>query len=160
MTKMVPIYGGAFALVDDEDFPVISAKAWHMSGGYAHHTAPRSSGNRNVFMHRLIAQPLSEQEVDHINGDKLDNRKANLRVCNHHNNNRNVGKRLNTSSQYKGVHLSKDRKHKPWRAYIGVNRKTIHLGRYPTEHEAALAYDRAARKYHGEFARLNFPEEV
>jgi hypothetical protein len=99
-----------------------------------------------------------ETEVDHIDGDGLNNRLENLRLATTTNNNRNQRKRTGRtySSQYKGVSYRQDRD--TWLAAIGVDYKRVKLGTYPTEEEAAKAYDVAALQFFGEFARLNFPK--
>jgi len=95
--------------------------------------------------------------VDHINHDGMDNRKANLRAATHSQNLCHRRKHSGTkSSKYKGVHWHKFNKR--WAARITFKKKTINLGYFRNEIDAAKAYDRAARKYHGEFASLNFPE--
>jgi hypothetical protein len=91
--------------------------------------------------------------VDHINGDTLDNRRANLRVCTKSENNRNRRKLHPTTSRFKGVYKNT----KPWIALIECNGKQFVLGRFASEEEAALAYDKAAKEHFGSFARLNFP---
>lgn len=91
---------------------------------------------------------------DHINGNRLDNRRENLRVCTQGENNRNKAKYRNKSSQYKGV--SWDSTNKSWYAQIIINKKHYSLGHYRNELEAAKAYDEGAKKHHGEFARINF----
>ena len=96
--------------------------------------------------------PPDNMEVDHINGDKLDNRKENLRVCTHRENGKNQKISINNTSGYKGVFAN----HKNWQAVIGVDGKPIYLGTYPSPEKAAEAYDVAAKKYHGDFANLNF----
>jgi len=106
-------------------------------------------------MHRLIMDPPRGYVVDHINGDGLDNRRANLRLATHAQNGRNRRKIKKGISKYKGV--SWEESTGKWRALIHVDRKKISLGCYKDEVTAAKVYDKAAKKYHGEFARLNFP---
>jgi hypothetical protein len=108
-------------------------------------------------LNRVIMDAPPGLLVDHRNGNTLDNRRTNLRLAtcsqNRINSQRDKSK---TSSRYVGVSLEKGRG--KWLAYISYNGKRIHLGRFDNELDAARAYDLAAVKYHGEFARLNFPE--
>jgi len=94
-------------------------------------------------------------EVDHINGDRLDNRRANLRIVTKQQNRQNIGKQSHRemTSRYKGV--VQHPKTLRWRAIVKTGGKQRHLGYFATEHEAALAYNTAARELFGEFARLN-----
>lgn len=94
-------------------------------------------------------------EVDHINGDGLDCRRGNLRLCTSQGNNQNRRKTKAYTSRFKGVSL--DRSRNQWRATIKLNRKLKYLGRFESQRAAAHAYDIAAIKLFGEFARLNFP---
>ena len=96
-------------------------------------------------------------QIDHINCNSLDNRWVNLRPCTQLQNNRNRQYSPRSTSFFKGVYFHK--KHKKYRAQISVNRKTLHLGCFFSQTDAACAYDRAAKKYYGEFANLNFPSE-
>jgi hypothetical protein len=91
--------------------------------------------------------------VDHINGNRLDNRKLNLRVVNAKQNAQNSRPRKNSSSKYKGV--CKDKKLNKWQAQIKINGKSMYLGSYVEEKEAAVAYNRAAKEAYGEYAYLN-----
>jgi hypothetical protein len=109
-------------------------------------------------MHRQIIGANATFEVDHINNNSLDNRRENLRVCTRQQNMFNCSKRSGTSSKYKGVHFH--RKANKWQATISVDHKIIYLGLYSTEMEACLVRDRAAVKYHGDFAKLNIASEV
>jgi len=104
-------------------------------------------------MHRQLIQPPDGYVIDHINGEGLDNRRANLRFATVAQNAWNSKKR-NPRSGYKGVCFDKQ-KHL-WRAAIVCHRKRIHLGYFKNKIHAARAYDFAAKKYHKEFASLNF----
>lgn len=100
------------------------------------------------YLHRVIMQPGPGLEVDHINGDRLDNRRLNLRVCTRSSNAKNTS----TKVGYKGVHKNHRGK---WIAQITKNYNCHHLGTFRTAEEAAIAYNDAASILHGEFARLN-----
>jgi hypothetical protein len=107
-------------------------------------------------MHREIMNPPEHLLVDHRNNDTLDNRRANLRLATHSENSYNRPKtKAKTTSQYIGIYLEK--RTGRWTVKIRANGKRLWLGRFELEIEAAKAYDAAAKKYHGEFARLNFP---
>jgi hypothetical protein len=108
-----------------------------------------------VSMHREIMNANDSRFVDHRNCDSLDNRKSNLRFATQAENMRNRKKRKNTTSQFRGVSLNKRKSR--WIGAMACNKKRIWLGSFKTEIEAAKAYDEAAKKYFGEFARLNFP---
>lgn len=144
-----------FAKVDDEDFERVSAIKWHLTNGYAVHTQyVRYDGKkeiqRPIYMHRFIMGTPDGMDTDHVNSNKLDNRKQNLRVCTRGQNICN--RRFKKNSSYsRGTRPSG----KKWFARITINRKIIHLGTYETIQEAANAYDEAAKKYHGKFAVLN-----
>jgi hypothetical protein len=117
--------------------------------------AVRLDGNKIVKMHREIMNAPAGVFVDHRYGDGLDNRKVNLRIATRAQNQYNRRKTSKkTTSKYKGVHL--DRNRNKYRAIIGCSGKRIFLGYFDNETDAAKAYDEAAKKYHGEFAKLNF----
>lgn len=143
------------ALVDDEDYAILSRYPWHLNvKGYAITTI----ANTTMSMHRFILNPGRASQVDHINMDKLDNRKSNLRLCNNTLNQANSKKRkyrngIKTSSEYKGVHWRKDMN--KWAARISHKGKRYYLGYYDDEREAARAYNEAAYITWGEFSRLN-----
>lgn len=143
------------AKVDDEDFARVSKLKWHpqekMPGEYyAFHSHPMRHFSMQEF---LMGKVKKGFEIDHIDGDCLNNQKANLRVCTHQENCRNRRKtQMDCSSKYKGVSFYKDRGN--WVAYIYDDVK-IFLGYFSDEKSAARAYNRAAKRYHGEFARLN-----
>ena len=115
------------------------------------------NGRRKSYrMHREVAHTPEGLECDHINGNSLDNRKANLRSATRQQNCWNSRKRRPKSlSKYKGV--SYNIKGRPWKAQLIVDGKRIYLGCFDDQKQAAREYDKAARKYHGDFAALNFP---
>lgn len=122
--------------------------------------AYRWENGRRIYLHRVIAERMGLQlgpgvEVDHRNGNSSNNHRSNLRVVTHSKNAMNARKQPGTS-QFKGV--SWDRQRQKWVTQITINKKQIHLGRYDTEIEAALAYDQAAKFHFGLYAKLNFPQ--
>lgn len=156
----VPLIPGGVAIVDAADADLIAGFTWRLVGPRDNRYAQAQRGKMYVYMHRLIAGAGPDEIVDHINGDRLDNRSANLRLCSQALNAANRGpdrRRLGTTSRHKGVSWSKSRE--KWCAYIHVNGKTRSLGRFVTEREAAEAYNRAAVEAWGEYARLNIIEE-
>lgn len=164
MVRRIPLSGGQIALVDDCDYEAVARWTWHLSRIYARHTQRFvcSDGTfrvRAVMMHRFIMKPHKWEEIDHINGDGLDNRRCNLRVVDRLQNAKNRTKetKRQTSSKYKGVSWNKNERY--WWAYITSDqRKRTLLGKFVDELEAARTYDEAAKRLHGEYARLNFPE--
>lgn len=153
MVKEIPLTQGKVALVDDEDFNLVKKFKWH---AWKNHNwswyARRSTTYGEISMHRLITDTPSGMEVDHINGDGLDNRRSNLRICTRANNSRNRIKAIGKTSNFKGITLARGK----WQSSIRVEDTLIYLGRFESEVQAALAYDTAATKYFGEFAKTNF----
>jgi hypothetical protein len=143
------------AIIDVADYEWLRKYTWRATGTSAGHYAYCTIRGRQVLMHRLIMNPPPGMVVDHINGNKQDNRRSNLRVCTQAENLRNSRKHHGTS-RFKGVSwYSKLRK---WEAKICRNGETTHLGWFKDEVEAAKAYDRAAVRLFGQFTRLNFPK--
>lgn len=172
MTRTVPLSRGYVALVDDEDYEWLSAFKWCFRGsakepdygyavrGWRYTDAEGNSRYKGVAMHREIMGADGKERVDHVNGDRLDNRRSNLRLATDSQNGLNRGKHRRVaavSSQFKGVYREQRRKNKIWGVRIQAAGKYVYVGSYETEEEAALAYDAAAKRHHGEFARLNFP---
>jgi len=153
--KTIPLTKGKVALVDDYDFEWLNKYKWCVHGGRngKFYATRKENGQCFVEMHRMIMQATPEVEIDHINGNSLDNQRHNLRACTHAENCRNRKTQLNTTSQYKGVAWHK--KTKKWCAYIRHNYKLLHLGNFHKEIDAAKAYDTKAIELFGEFAQTN-----
>lgn len=139
---------GRKCLVDEEDHKLLAGYKWCVtSTGYVHN---RALGR----IHRAIMRAPKGSIVDHINGNKLDNRRCNLRFATKSQNNMNCHVARGVS-EFKGVVWAKRKNGGMWRARIVVGGKAIHLGSYKTDVEAAKAYNNAALKYFGEFAKPN-----
>lgn len=150
--KSIPLTQGKFALVDDVDFERLSRFKWHCSSAGQ---SPRQKGEKRglIMMHRIIMETPSNMEVDHKNGNRLDNRHVNLRNCLRIENSKNKKKHENSTSQYKGVSWHKATG--KWQAQIEVGNKNKYLGVFSNQRIAARAYDDAAISFFGEFARTN-----
>ena len=150
-------YPGVFAMVDDADFDALSQWKWSAEKRngtfYAIRSVRRPDGKKTTIrMHRQLVG--NGVEVDHADGNGLNNQRENLRPCSVAENQQNR-KCARGTSQYKGVMW--DRFHNCWKAKIIVNGERIHLGSFKSEQDAALQYDASAKEYFGEFASLNFP---
>ncbi len=154
--KVIELTRGFVAIVDDEDFDSLAQYRWHIHNcGYAVRQSPMVDGvpGRSIFMHREITNPPKGMEVDHKNGNKLDNRRCNLRAATKSQNMMNQRKRKTSKTGVKGVHFSKQKQ--KYCAEIVVNGKKKHLGFFSDLEEAKLARYKAATEMHGEFVRLN-----
>jgi hypothetical protein len=154
--------------IDEEDAHLLSSEA-----GYCFQVQDRSTANYQRFyvkarrnrngtakpyLHRLIMGSPTKKDVDHINGDGLDNRRCNLRITDRSRNMANQRRPVGPSG-YRGVRQSNSGKCKPWSAIITVNRRLIYSCGHPTPEAAARARDALALKYFGKYAVLNFPED-
>lgn len=157
--KTIPLTKGLFAIVDDDDFDRVSRFKWYASrtrgANYAVRNKPMVNGGKRgpLYLHRMILFLETEKHpfVDHINRNTLDNRKCNLRTCN---NSQNLGNQaMRNSTGFKGVFLDKQKNH--YFASITCNYKISFLGIFKNPADAASAYDKAAEKLFGEFARTN-----
>ena len=162
--RRIPLPKHKFAAVSVEDYERLNKFKWYARRNattfYAIRYARRAGSKKYslVWMHREVLPPQTGLFVDHINHYGLDNRRSNLRLATRRQNMYNRRKlRTNLTSRFKGVYWRNDTK--SWRANITVDGKKICLGRSHSEIDAAKAYDTAARKYHGEFASLNFSDE-
>jgi hypothetical protein len=146
---------GHIALVDDDDFPaVLAAGPWRLDRNGRRLYAVRDlSQTRHQRLHRFITGD-PPHDIDHVNGDGLDNRRANLRPCNDAQNQANSIPVL-ARSGYRGVARTPSGR---WRASIKLANRNIHLGLFATAEDAARAYDAAAIEAWGEYARPNFPQ--
>lgn len=148
------LIGNKEALVDLSDFDLVKDYTWYADKGANTYYAVTEHKGKKLRMHRIIMGVEDKRQfVDHIDGNGLNNCRANLRICTSKENNRNAAKFKKATSIYKGVwyekHCGK------WRAHIRVNTKGINLGIFSLEEDAARAYNEAALKYFGKFARLN-----
>lgn len=155
----VPLTHGMVAIIDPEDWPLVSRYSWSANRSkkkfYAMTKVRRGGKRESVFMHRLILGLAKGETTDHVNGDSLDNRRKNLRVATAFQNawNRRKPQRASKTSQYKGVFFDKGK----FRASILHEGKRHCLGAFLAEEAAARAYDAACLRLRGEWAVLNFP---
>lgn len=148
----IPLGNGGQALVDAADLQLVAAIRWRRSNkGYATGRWPGPDGQmRSSFMHRLILGAPPGLQVDHINHDRLDNRRSNLRLATGSQNNAN---RRHADGKYRGVIYNRGKR--KWQAYLGVRGRQLHLGYFETAEQAAAAYNDAARREFDAFATLN-----
>jgi len=159
---------GNTIIIDDQDRDLLKFK-WYVSLGYAHRKTYAGKVATTISMHREIMGAKKGQQVDHINRNPLDNRRSNLRLCSGSQNRANsTGNKIKTTSKYRGVYPRHCRRHdygkcgdqcggKKWRARIVKDAKVYELGNFHAEEEAAIAYDKKAFEFFGEFAHQNVP---
>lgn len=164
-----------WTVLDAADYPKVKGFTWlkdkKNDNGYAWAWPSREQAadlgvpyGRYVYMHRIINGTDSDMVTDHIDRNKMNNRRSNLRECTQGQNAINRTKSKGKSSQYMGVRFIKKYADKPtpnkWEANITLNKKQKCIGTFPSEKDAALAYDRYAYQMFGEYAALNFPELI
>lgn len=154
----MPLTQGKVALVDDEDYKWLSVFKWYpitnkAGNTYAWTGVKQLDGKwKTKRMHRMILEAPDGVQVDHVNHEGLDNRRANIRLCTASQNLCNRRKIKDTTSIYKGVYWCP--RNKKWRAQI-YRHGTVHLGMFTHQEDAAEAYNKAALSYYGAFAHLN-----
>lgn len=158
--KRIPLTRGQWALVDDDDYYRLLGLKWraHFDPGtasfYAVRSLPRVNGKRPTeYMARVIMNAMPDEQVDHISHETLDNQKRNLRRVSIQQNRLNLRKYRGSSSQFKGVYFHKASN--KWMARIRLGGRTLYLGLFHCERDAADAYDAASIKFHGEFGLRN-----
>lgn len=159
MSKEIKLTKGQVAIVDDEDYIKINQYKWcvykkYNGKYYAKRGIKVNKKSKSILMHRQILDYPDTEEIDHINGNGLDNRKENIRICNRSQNKGNVNKYSNNLSGYKGVCWCKVKKR--WRVTIQYIGKQTYLGYFDDIIEAAKIYDKKARELFGKFAKTNF----
>lgn len=167
MTKLIRLTQGKVTLVDDCDYEFLSQWKWQVRRArngklYAQRGRTKAEMEaegmpHTVEMHRVIMNTPDGMLTDHINGDGLDNRRSNLRLCTTSENTCNSGRRFDNKSGFKGVFWHK--RLRKWAVVVTAHGKSIWVGSYKNPEEAAHAYDRAALENQGRFARTNFPKE-
>ncbi len=153
MSKQILITRGQVVIVDEQDYEELSKYKWYLIDGFAARTIKKDDKRTTIYMHRVIMDAPMGVSVYHINHNKLDNQRENLRLVK---GSARMHRRpsVKHSSKYRGVYWCKDKR--KWIAEIKVYKKQIRLGRFEVEKDAAIAYDEAARKYYGSLARTNF----
>ena len=154
MTKEIQLTKGKVALVDEENYEYLSQWKWYYSGGYAMWRSQIDGVKTTLLMHRLIMNTPEGMDTDHINRNKLDNRKENLRMSTRVQNSANKARQKNNKSGYKGVSWFKAGN--LWTARVQEGGKLKYCGYFKDVLDAAHAYDAEAKKLFGDFALLNF----
>jgi hypothetical protein len=151
-TKKLFLKNGGYALVDIDDYKILNKYSWSHFNVSKSTYARATVNGKQINMHRVIMSAPKGMLVDHINGNGLDNRKINLRLCTHSENARNSRISSNNSSGFIGVDYKKS--HKLWRARITLNRKEIFVGLFETAKEAHDARLAILKKYHEDFSYI------
>jgi hypothetical protein len=167
--KIITLTQGKEAIVDDSDFDLLSQWNWYAvnNSDRGFYAVANMEPGKPTRMHRFLLS-INDPKifVDHINHNGLDNQRVNLRTCTRLQNQRNRRSNKNSSSQYIGVsscvHKKRGKEYKYWQSAIKTGEKSINLGLFPFtaegEIQAAIVRDEASKKYHGEFANLNFKQ--
>ncbi len=159
MPRELSLTHDMFTIVDDEDYAMTALHHWsaipnHHGNWYAGRWIRIKGKSKLIFLHRILLNAPPGKQVDHVDRNGLNNVHNNLRLCSHSQNCRNSKTRRDNSSGYKGVH--QDIRTYKWITQIQIDGKTTHIGCFANIQDAALAYDKAAIKYYGTFAKTNF----
>ena len=154
--RLIPLTQGKFAKVDDADYQELISYNWIFNNGYAfrHLSLDRSTGKRSrIMMHRQLMNTPKGMDTDHINRDRLDNRRSNLRVCTRSQNMANKGLKSNNTTGYAGVSLTMYRRTpKKYQARISYEGRVIHLGYSNSKLEAYKLYKKAHKELFKDFS--------
>lgn len=143
-----------YSIVDDEDYETLSKHNWYFCTRYVvRNVFMDANKSKKIMMHREVMKTPDGMFTDHINGNSLDNRKQNLRICSLSQNQQNKKKSPINTSGYKGVTWNK--KAKKWQAQIGLDYKLIYIGLFSSKIDAAKAYDVKSEELHGKFSLNN-----
>lgn len=143
--KYLKLTQGKFALVDNDDFDELNKYKWHFDGRYA----ARKPITGKIYLHKVILRVKSDKEVDHINRNKLDNRKVNLREATHKENNANIKLLKTNTSGFRGICWDKSRE--LWTVGLYINNKRKYLGRFKILSEAIVIYRENALEHFGNY---------
>jgi hypothetical protein len=153
--EIYPLGREKYFIVDDADFETVMMHKWYLrpDGYVVRVEGSRRTGQRTIRLHRVINQTPEGLFTDHINGNRLDNRRRNLRSATKLQNNMNTSKKKTNTSGYLGV--SWCHRTKKWRARIDMGGRNVTIGNFSTKEEAAYVFNQVAIQVRGEFARLN-----
>jgi hypothetical protein len=156
--KEIPLHGGGVAIVDVIDYARVSKYVWYLrQRGRTRYAFRKVTNTSDQLLHKFLVEETNGLQVDHENGDGLDNRRSNLRLATPLQNATNRRKKAGTTSPFKGVSRRRRSETKPWAAHIQIDGRSANLGSFANEEEAARRYDEAVRTHYGEFGRYNFP---
>ena len=155
--KKIKLQNNTYTLIDNVDYNLVSKHKWHYcikrNKKYVRTNIIKNKKITVLYLHRLILDAKKGQYVDHINGNPLDNRRKNLRICTNQQNLTNAGPQKNNKSGYRGVYWAKS--NRKWCAQITHKGNRISLGYFTNKKSAAKAYNKAALDLRGEYAKLN-----
>jgi phage-related protein len=154
MTKQIALTRGMVTLVSDCDYEELNKHKWSAQKGGKTFYAVRRNFLSNVSMHRVILNIPYGAQVDHKDGNGLNNTRSNLRIATRSQNQANRKISSNNTSGFKGIYWNAG--FRKWRAIVICNKKTFYAGYYDTAEEAARAYDKKARELFGEYAKTNY----